>query len=176
MSGFDAQTITLDKDLLIESDLWQALPDLETLIERAFAAGLNHVMAEEGIAFLPECELSLVFTDDASIRTLNREHRGKDSATNVLSFPIDEDADPFGPMLGDIVFAYETVERESAEMGVEIRNHLTHLCLHGFLHLLGYDHIEPDEADKMESVEVAILARLGLPNPYAGTVPLEILD
>ena len=176
MSQLSASLPDLDRDLLIESDLWQSLEDLEAVIDRALAAGLAYVTKEEGIAFLPECELSLVFTDDAAIRTLNADHRGKDKATNVLSFPIDEEADPFGPMLGDIVFAYETVERESEELGVEIRDHLTHLCLHGFLHLLGYDHIEPDEADKMESVEVAILAQLDLPNPYEGTVPLESLD
>nr|WP_321455105.1 rRNA maturation RNase YbeY [uncultured Cohaesibacter sp.] len=166
----------LEKDLLIEADLWQALPDLEAVIDRALLAGLTYVIEQEDIAFLPECEISLVFTDDEAIRHLNADHRGKDTATNVLSFPIDEDADPFGPMLGDIVFAYETVKRESSELGVEIRDHLTHLCLHGFLHLLGYDHIEADEADKMESVEVAILAQLGLPNPYEGTVPLESLN
>ncbi len=176
MSQLSASLPDLDRDLLIESDLWQSLEDLEAVIDRALAAGLAYVTRSEGIAFLPECELSLVFTDDAAIRTLNADHRGKDKATNVLSFPIDEEADPFGPMLGDIVFAYETVERESEELGVEIRDHLTHLCLHGFLHLLGYDHIEPDEADKMESVEVAILAQLDLPNPYEGTVPLESLD
>ena len=176
MSSLVPNEPSLESDLLIESDLWQAVPDLEAVIERALAAGLSYVMKKEGIDFLPECEVSLVFTDDEAIRVLNANHRGKDKATNVLSFPIDEDADPFGPMLGDIVFAYETVKRESVEMGVEIRNHLTHLCLHGFLHLLGYDHIEPDEAEKMESVEIAILAQLDLPNPYEGTVPLEMQD
>ncbi|WP_119305993.1 rRNA maturation RNase YbeY [Cohaesibacter haloalkalitolerans] len=176
MSTHLSQPVSLDRDLLVEAEIWQTVPDLEAVIERALEAGLRHVIEEEGIAFLPDSEVSLVFTDDAAIRILNAEHRGKDKATNVLSFPIDEDAEVFGPMLGDIVFAYETVERESAELGVEIRDHLTHLCLHGFLHLLGYDHIEPDEADKMESVEIAILAKLGLPNPYEGTIPLDILD
>ena len=166
----------LEVDFLIDAQIWQNIPALQATIHTALAAAREYVVTHEGIEFLPECELSLVFTDDAAIRLLNAEHRGKDKATNVLSFPIDEDADVFGPMLGDIVFAYETVDRERGELGLAFEAHLTHLCIHGFLHLLGYDHIEPDEADKMESVEVAILAALDMENPYEGTVPLDMPD
>ncbi|TLP47198.1 rRNA maturation RNase YbeY [Cohaesibacter sp. CAU 1516] len=176
MSVVVEPAVSLIKDRLIESELWQELDDLERVIDRAIEAAKLFAIKEEGIAFRPDCEVSLVFTNDAAIRILNGSHRGKDKATNVLSFPQDEDADIYGPMLGDIVFAYETVEREAAELGLAFSDHLTHLCVHGFLHLLGYDHIEADEADKMESVEIAILDRLGLANPYAGTVPLDMPD
>lgn len=166
----------LSKDCLIEAEVWNQIEGLEMIIVFALDVAYNHVIREEGIAFLPDCEISLVFVDDAAIQKLNAEHRGKDKPTNVLSFPQDEDADIFGPMLGDVVFAYETILREADEMGLAISAHLTHLCIHGFLHLLGYDHIDPDEADKMESVEVAILAQLGLENPYEGTIVTEMLD
>ncbi|WP_316862251.1 rRNA maturation RNase YbeY [uncultured Cohaesibacter sp.] len=164
------------KDCLIEVDDWKSESGLIARIEVALDTAQDYVKSIEGLSFTPDCEISLVFSDDETVRTLNAEHRGKDKATNVLSFPIDEDADLFGPMLGDIVFAYQTVKREAEELGVEISAHMTHLSVHGFLHLLGYDHIEADEADKMESVEIAILARLGLPNPYADTVPISSLD
>ena len=176
MSACSDNMVTIDTDRLIESDQWQGIDSLDAVIDRAIDGASLFVRNEEAISFLPTCELSLVFTDDASIRILNADHRGKDKATNVLSFPQDEDAEIFGPMLGDIVFAYETVEREAKELGLAFTDHLTHLCIHGFLHLLGYDHMETDEAEKMESVEVAILERLGLANPYAGTVPLDMPD
>lgn len=176
MSASSDKGVLIGKDSLIESDQWQAVETLEAVIHQAIEAASRFVRDEEAISFLPECELSLVFTDDAAIRILNADHRGKDKATNVLSFPQDEDAEIFGPMLGDIVFAYETVEREAKELGLAFTDHLTHLCVHGFLHLLGYDHMETDEAEKMESVEIAILDRLGLANPYAGTVPLDMPD
>lgn len=164
----------LQKDFLIEAEIWHSIPDSEKVVTRALDAALDYVVEKEGITFLPTCEVSLVFTDDASIRELNAVHRGKDSATNVLSFPIDEDADPFGPMLGDVVFARETIHREAEELDLAFSAHLSHLSIHGFLHLLGYDHIESDEAEKMESVEIAILATIGIDNPYAGSVPLVL--
>jgi probable rRNA maturation factor len=168
--------VDLDCDFLIEANQWDNLSDLEDIIHRAIKVALDHVQKQEGIHFLPQCELSLVFLDDAAMRLLNRDHRGKDKATNVLSFPIDEDADPFGPMLGDIVFAFETIDKEASGLGVAFAAHLSHLCIHGFLHLLGYDHIEADEAEAMERVEIAILARLDIDNPYAGSDPLTMPD
>jgi probable rRNA maturation factor len=112
-------------------------------------------------------ELSIVLTDDAEQRVLNRDWRGIDKSTNVLSFP---QIEPFGPvsgMLGDIILARETLEHEAGEMGISFADHFTHLVVHGFLHLLGYDHMDDDEALAMESLETQILASLGVADPYA---------
>jgi probable rRNA maturation factor len=112
-------------------------------------------------------ELSIVLTDDAEQRVLNRDWRGIDKPTNVLSFP---QIEPFGPVsgiVGDIILARETLEREAAEQGISVEDHFTHLVVHGFLHLLGYDHVKDDEALAMEGLETQILASLGVADPYA---------
>ncbi len=112
-------------------------------------------------------ELSIVLTDDAEQRVLNRDWRGIDKSTNVLSFP---QIEPFGPVsgiLGDIILARETLVREAEEQGVSLEDHFTHLVVHGFLHLLGYDHMDDDEALAMEGLETQILASLGVADPYA---------
>lgn len=112
-------------------------------------------------------ELSILLTDDAEQRALNQQWRGKDSSTNVLSFP---QIEPFAPVigiLGDITLARETLEREAAEQGISFPDHFRHLVVHGFLHILGYDHLTDDEAEQMESLETAILAKLGIADPYA---------
>jgi probable rRNA maturation factor len=118
-------------------------------------------------------ELSIVLTDDAEQRVLNRDWRGIDKPTNVLSFP---QIAPFGPvvgLLGDIILARETLAREAEEMGISFEDHFTHLVVHGFLHLLGYDHMDDDEALAMESLETQILASLGVADPYADDVSNE---
>lgn len=117
--------------------------------------------ALQEIGFQQETELSLVLADDDFVQNLNREYRGKDKPTNILSFPQDEDF-----CLGDLVLAYETVEREAREQNKTFTNHVTHLIVHGVLHLLGYDHIDDQEAEEMEALEISILAKMGLPNPY----------
>ena len=114
--------------------------------------------------------------DTASYRKAEEvaEWRDKDKATNVLSFPafpLEPGGMP-GPMLGDIVIARETVEREALELEKSFEDHLTHLLVHGFLHLFGYDHMDEEEAEEMESLETRILAVLGLSDPYAGQEPL----
>ena len=108
-------------------------------------------------------ELSLVLADDATVRRLNHEYRGKDSATNVLSFPPAFDDET---LLGDVVLAEETVRRETVEQGKARADHVTHLVVHGCLHLLGYDHEDDEEARRMEALEVEILATLGVADPY----------
>lgn len=113
-------------------------------------------------------ELAIVLTNDAEQRDLNQQWRGKDSPTNVLSFP---QIEPFGPVvgiLGDITMARETLEREAADQGTSFADHFTHLVVHGFLHILGYDHLSDAEALQMESLETQILASLGIDDPYAG--------
>lgn len=111
-------------------------------------------------------ELSIVLTNDAEQRVLNRDYRGKDSATNVLSFPQIEPFSPVRGLIGDIVLARETLEREAIDLQKPFAEHFTHLVVHGFLHILGYDHIEEDEALVMEGLETQILERLGYKNPY----------
>jgi probable rRNA maturation factor len=107
-------------------------------------------------------ELSILFTNDEAVRRLNAHYRGKDKPTNVLSFP-----QPSGPLLGDVVLAAETVRAEAALAGKPLEAHMAHLIIHGFLHLLGYDHWGEEEAEAMEAVERAALERMGIPDPYA---------
>lgn len=112
-------------------------------------------------------ELSILLTNDEEQHELNQQWRGKDSSTNVLSFP---QIEPFGPvvgMLGDITMARETLVREADDLGKSFADHFSHLVVHGFLHILGYDHIDEAEALQMESLETQILASLGIDDPYA---------
>lgn len=112
-------------------------------------------------------ELSILLTNDEEQQELNQQWRGKDSSTNVLSFP---QIEPFGPVfgiLGDITLARETLEREALDLDKSLPDHFTHLVVHGFLHILGYDHITDAEALQMESLETQILAALGIDDPYA---------
>lgn len=119
-------------------------------------------------------EISLLFTDDDHIRTLNATWRGIDRPTNVLSFPSVRagGSEALPPLLGDIVLAAETVARESALENRQFNHHLMHLIVHGLLHLLGYDHQTDDEANRMEALETRILARLGVSDPY-GKSPVD---
>jgi probable rRNA maturation factor len=114
-------------------------------------------------------EVSVVLADDALLRRLNRQWRRIDAATNVLSFSsLDLELPPKAPfLLGDVVVAYETVSREAQEQGKDLADHLRHLVVHGILHLLGYDHDKPGEAEQMEALETQVLARLGVADPYA---------
>jgi probable rRNA maturation factor len=152
-------------DLLIEAGAWPSEDELERLARRAVDAAL----AETGASAAQPAELSLVFSDDAGIRELNAGWRGKDKPTNVLSFPAFpvRPGDPLPPMLGDIVLAAETIFREADLEEKPFEHHLTHLVIHGFLHLVGYDHETEDEAETMEAIERRALARLAIPDPYA---------
>ena len=152
------------------SPLWRGLPDIEKLTARAVDASL----AASGIAILDGAEISLQLADDAQIRALNAQWRGVDKPTNVLSFPAAPRAKlAAAPLLGDIVLSFETAEREAAEEGKTLADHCVHLVVHGFLHLLGFDHEDAAEADRMEALETSILAKLGIADPYALTVPLD---
>ncbi|RWN35502.1 MAG: rRNA maturation RNase YbeY [Mesorhizobium sp.] len=155
--------VPVDIDISVEAGNWPDEASLTRLVDRA----VKTAFAETGVA--GRSELSLVFTDDAHIRTLNAGWRGKDKPTNVLSFPAFPfvQGGPLPPMLGDIVLAAETVAREAALEDKPVENHITHLVIHGLLHLLGYDHETDTEAEAMEAVERAALARLAIPDPYA---------
>lgn len=150
-------------DVSIEAGTWDEAV-LVVASERAIAAAF----AVADLEVLDNTEVSLLFTDDAAIRKLNAQWRDKDKPTNVLSFPgSDPQGDVYGPLLGDIVFAQETIVREADEMGIEFPDHLSHLIVHGLLHLFDYDHQENDEAELMESLEKAILASIGIDDPYS---------
>ncbi|MCL9998542.1 MAG: rRNA maturation RNase YbeY [Erythrobacter sp.] len=155
----------------IDIEDWPA-GDWEALAIRAAGA------AGEGEPLLanPRLIVSLLFTSDAEVHTLNREWRQRDKPTNVLSFPMLERAEleglaPDGPpeMLGDIALAYETCAREAAEKGITLEAHAAHLIVHGLLHLAGHDHVDSDQqAEAMEALETRILAKLGIADPYGG--------
>lgn len=150
-------------DILVEAGDWPSEAILRRLVENAIGASIN-VAAP---ALTKATELSLVFTDDEHVKDLNRHYRGKDKATNVLSFPAPRPIpDAFGPLLGDIIFADGVVAREAADGNLVLDHLLTHLVVHGFLHLVGYDHGNDEEAAMMEQLETAILARLGVADPY----------
>ncbi|MDX8435817.1 rRNA maturation RNase YbeY [Mesorhizobium abyssinicae] len=155
--------LPVDIDISIEAGDWPDEAGLTRLVDHAVAAAF----AETGVD--GASELSIVFSDDAHIRTLNAGWRGKDKPTNVLSFPAFPfpKGGPLPPMLGDIVLAAETVAREAALEDKPLANHITHLVIHGLLHLLGHDHETDAEAEEMEAIERAALARLAIPDPYA---------
>lgn len=165
----------LDLQISIEDDAWSSEDELLAFSSRVLEKAANYLAEEEAQPLLPHpIEVSLVFTNDVEIREINAEWRDKDKPTNVLSFPAYpiQPGDKPGPMLGDIVIARETVAREAVELEKSFDDHLTHLLVHGFLHLFGYDHIDNEEAEEMEGLETRILARLGLSDPYAGQDPL----
>lgn len=161
-------------DLTIEDPAWAVL-DLEALAGRAEAATLEHLGLDPEI-----CEIALLACDDTRIAALNADFRDKPRPTNVLSWPAEDlapeepgaspdlpEADFTGEIaLGDIAIAYGTCAREAEEQGKTLADHTTHLIVHGLLHLLGYDHIRDPDATLMEGLEVEILGRLGLDNPY----------
>lgn len=155
---------TIEIDLLVEAGGWEAETQLSSLAASAVDAARVDLALSGGPA-----ELSIVLTDDAHIRGLNAQWRGKDKATNVLSFPASQvrPGDPLPPLLGDIVVAYETLANEAELEAKPFDHHLSHLIVHGFLHLLGYDHETEAEAEAMEAAERRILARLAIPDPYA---------
>lgn len=161
--------------IAVESDGWPDEPALQGLAERAVTAAIGILEAEGRTTFPQEApELSILFTDDAAIRALNRQWRGKDRATNVLSFPAAalRPGDEPEPLLGDLVLGFGTIKAEAAETDAGFDAHLTHLLVHGFLHLLGYDHIEEAQAQEMEGLETRILASLGLSDPYRDSDPV----
>ncbi|MEX0853731.1 MAG: rRNA maturation RNase YbeY [Bauldia sp.] len=150
-------------DVLFEAGGWRERSSLKRLVEAAVGASLAAVP----IPIASPAEVSVVFTDDRHVRRLNRRYRGRDKASNVLSFPAPRTSGRLGPLLGDILLARQTVVREAAEQGLTAADHVTHLIVHGFLHLLGYDHQTDTDAAVMERLEAAILGRLGIADPYA---------
>ena len=164
-------------DIQVETPKWNAaVPDLLARVKDAVRESILAVSITE------PCEVCVLLTTDEEVKSLNKDFRKQDNATNVLSFPglearelrdfmgvgslgIDPEADPV--YLGDMALAYETIAKEAQDQGKNIINHLTHLVVHGTLHLLGYDHMEAQEADRMEALEIKILKdKFNIDNPY----------
>jgi probable rRNA maturation factor len=145
-------------DVIVESGLWKEPRVVKSLVRRA----VNEAAAAVSTS---GAELAIVLTDDSAIRLLNRDWRGTDAATNVLSFPA-RNAGGEPPLIGDIVLAYETIAREARDEGKPFDHHVAHLTVHGFLHLNGYDHERSKDAGEMEQLEREILRRLAIPDPY----------
>jgi probable rRNA maturation factor len=151
---------SLATDIVVAAPGWRRLArPVRPLVRGALAA------ARAGFLQHP-AQVTVLLADDPTLRDLNRRFRGKDKPTNVLSFPSGAPAALAPRPLGDIAMALETTTREAIEAGKPVEDHLSHLVVHGFLHLLGYDHEDGADAEAMERAERAILARLGLPDPY----------
>jgi probable rRNA maturation factor len=145
-------------DVRVDSGQWKAVTNAKAIVRHAVTAAAA-ALSTAG------AELAIVLTDDSAIRSLNCQWRGIDAATNVLSFPV-KDAHGTPPFIGDVVLAYETIAREASGEGKPFAHHLVHLTVHGFLHLLGYDHESSRDATRMEDAERQILHRLAIPDPY----------
>lgn len=153
-------------DITINSDLWK---NCEALVHDTVSRAIN-----EGFAYLGKTgltgEISIVLADNDFVQELNKTYREKDKPTNVLSFPqteIDEFDSAIGEVsLGDIIIAYGVIERETQEQAKDFDDHLRHMLVHGTLHLMHFDHIHDEEAEEMESLEIEILRKMNIKNPY----------
>jgi len=152
-------------DLSIDGGEWGDEAALTAVVQRALVAAALHITDD-----LPQdAEVSFLFADDAAVQILNRDWRGRDKPTNVLSFAANEGGGPVTPLLGDIAIAQQTVAREAVEQSKSFEDHLTHMVVHGLLHLIGHDHENDTEAEEMEALERQILTDLSIADPYADT-------
>ena len=155
----ERRAVALQIDIQAQSPLWEAQPLAGKTVRDAVTAAASALSTAGG-------EVSIVLTDDSAIRALNRDWRGIDKPTNVLSFPAaGQKAGEDARLLGDIIIAYETLERESDNENRIFLHHLAHLAVHGFLHLIGYDHQTDRQAEEMEGLESKIMTRLNMPDP-----------
>jgi probable rRNA maturation factor len=162
----------LNVDIDIQDPSWKNKDRLQDLVTKVSQVVLNKLGLTKEAKTI---EFSLVFTNNDAIQKLNLQYRGKDSPTNTLSFPV-HDLDPkkidkniFHDgfiILGDIIFAFDVIEKETKEQGKDFYNHFSHLLVHGILHLLGYDHESLEEAEVMEALEIDILSSLDIQSPY----------
>lgn len=157
-----ASGVTLEVEIERHGDAWREAEFNRGLIEQATRAAIRAAPP------LPQgtYQVTLVLTDDAEVRALNRTWRGKNAATNVLSFPSHEKVKGPG-LLGDVVLAHETILEEARAQGITLDAHVAHLVVHGVLHLIGFDHLEDIDAERMEAIERTALASLGIADPYA---------
>lgn len=178
-SGQDFETHSPDAfrlvaDVVVHCDQWHDVADLEdTIRAAATATAAQRQMRSETVCSFENGHVTVVLADDARVQDLNCEFRGKNKPTNVLSFPAPADPGLSEPgsdarYFGDIVLAYETIRQEAEAAEKPISAHLTHLVVHGILHLFGYDHATDVDAEQMEALEVKVLAKLNIENPYSG--------
>ena len=161
-----------------EAQPWPDALDWEARAGEAAAAALALTPYAALADAAPLVEIAIRLTDDAEVHALNRDFRGKDKPTNVLSFPMVQDdllevtgnTDDGEVLLGDIVLAEGVCAAEAAEKGISVADHATHLIVHGTFHLLGYDHMDDNEAEAMEALEIAALLSMGLSDPYGDRV------
>jgi probable rRNA maturation factor len=158
-------------DVAVSCDGWSRVcPTVEYVARDAAEIAVKRALAASERAWEAPLEIGITLADAAEQQRLNRDYRGQDAPTNVLAFPAWDPAAPVpvgAPvLLGDVVLALETVQREAADQGKSLADHLSHLVAHGVLHLFGYDHLTPADTALMESVERSILAQLGVPDPY----------
>jgi probable rRNA maturation factor len=152
----------LDVAVVRHDEAWRAAGVTDTMLARAARAGFGTARPASAGTY----EVSILLTDDDEMRALNRTWRSKDTATNVLSFPASDDPSEAG-LLGDVALAYATTAKEAREANIALADHAAHLVVHGVLHLLGFDHMQDDEAERMEALERRALASLGITDPYA---------
>ncbi len=163
---------SLDPVIHVQCDAWNgAINEIEAICRRAASAAFA---AACGNAELPQgpVEVGVVLADDTLIRSLNRQYRGKDEATNVLAFASLEAIPGDAFALGDIIVSHQTAYAESRQSGKSIDQHLCHLVVHGMLHLLGYDHNNDAEASRMETLEIAVLSGLGVADPFTDDIDI----
>lgn len=156
-------------DLQIASENSEGLPTLEQFTHWVETALAFEAQTED----FPETEMTIRIVDEEESQTLNREYRGKDYPTNVLSFPFEVPEGIELPLLGDLVICRQVMEREAKEQKISLASHWAHLAVHGTLHLLGYDHIEEAEAEEMEGLETKIMQKLGFEDPYLSEKELD---
>ena len=155
-------------EVSLQDPEWEKIGDIEKMIRQAVERTLATAMMPE-TAIGRDLEVSIVLANDDLIQVLNREYREKDTPTNVLTFASldSEEIATEGILnLGDVILSFQTIQREAKEQGKFILDHVKHMTVHGILHLLGYDHLNDDEANDMETLEIGILTGLGVQNPY----------
>jgi probable rRNA maturation factor len=165
-----AENSKIEVDVSVSEPQWnESFLDVEAIARRAATLTVQHATLPRRIESR-DMEAAIVLANDDLIQILNREYREMDKPTNVLSFATLDSNDPVpdeGPFpLGDIILSYQTIDREATEQGKFFKDHFTHMIVHGMLHLLGYDHQDEDEANIMETLEIRILQKMNIQNPY----------
>lgn len=163
-------------DVAIQDPAWEDIAGIEGLVTTTVRTALAMARIPSAVQG-KKLEISFMLANDDLIHILNREYRGKDNPTNILTFAaLDDEQQSFAPdviSLGDVILSVQTIDREAKEQGKFLRDHVTHLVVHGTLHLLGYDHKEEDQATDMETLEIRVLEKLGVQNPYTQKITMS---